>query len=72
MRDDTQSPQPQAAFRGWRGPKPTREELANIDCYCGLGPACQYFRQMTPAERVACSRDKRQTAEAYWKGGMGH
>ena len=50
--------------------KLTAEERARIDCYCGLGPACYYFRHMTPDQRIACSQDRRQTDEAYWKVGM--
>lgn len=40
------------------------------ECYCGLGPACPLWRQFTPAQRVACSLDKRATAQALWMNGM--
>ena len=70
MPNDQASPPPTMADKGWRGPIPTKEQLASIDCYCGLGPKCVYFRQMTWEERTACSQDKRQTAEAYFKAGM--
>ena len=45
-------------------------EAPAIDCYCGLGPACPLFRMLTPAERVDCSRDKRQTGQSYYMNGM--
>lgn len=40
------------------------------DCYCGLGPACPHFLRMTDEEKAACSRDKRQYAQAFFKNGM--
>lgn len=40
------------------------------ECYCGLGPACPLWRQFTPAQRAACSLDKRATAQALWMNGM--
>ena len=39
-------------------------------CYCGLGPACHLWRQMSPEQRVECSADKRLTAQRFWKHGM--
>ena len=39
-------------------------------CYCGLGPACPIWRQMTPEEREDCSLDKRLAAQRLWKNGM--
>jgi hypothetical protein len=39
------------------------------DCYCGLGPACCHWSEMTNAERAACACDKRASAEARWKNG---
>lgn len=39
-------------------------------CYCGLGPACHLWRQFSPDERLACSLDKRATAQYEWKNGM--
>ncbi len=41
------------------------------DCYCGLGPACEIWRKMTPDERAACSRDKRAYSQLLWKHGVG-
>jgi hypothetical protein len=57
---------------------PTRPRAEQIEelrraveaCYCGLGPACHLWRQMTPEQRVECSQDKRASAQYYWKGGM--
>jgi hypothetical protein len=54
---------------------PTAGEIAaqrrKVDgCYCGLGPACPSWRQMSPAEREECSLDKRLTAQRFWKNGM--
>ena len=40
------------------------------DCYCGLGPTCPHFLRMTDEEKAACSRDKRQYAQAFFKNGM--
>jgi hypothetical protein len=39
-------------------------------CYCGLGPACYGWRQMTPDQRVQCSQDKRLAAQRLWKNGI--
>jgi hypothetical protein len=43
---------------------------AVLECYCGLGPACILWRQMTPEQRAACSADRRLTAQRMWKNGM--
>lgn len=40
------------------------------ECYCGLGPACPLWRQLTTAQRAACSLDKRAVAQAQWMNGM--
>ena len=53
---------------------PTAEQLTELrqaakDCYCGLGPACTHWSEMTPQGRVECSVDKRAVAEARWKNG---
>lgn len=40
------------------------------ECYCGLGPACPLWRKFTPAQRAACSLDKRASAQALWMNGM--
>ncbi len=42
----------------------------NGECYCGLGPACHFWREFTPEERLICTRDKRMTAQYYWKAGV--
>ena len=42
-----------------------------FECYCGLGPACPIFRLMTPEQRDDCTRDKRRTAQAYYRNGIG-
>jgi hypothetical protein len=39
------------------------------ECYCGLGPACEIWRKMTPDERAACTRDKRAYAQLLWMQG---
>ena len=55
--------------------KPVRTELDRGfhytgRCYCGLGPRCQYWEHMTPAERERCSLDKRSTQQWYYQNGM--
>jgi uncharacterized protein with FMN-binding domain len=45
-------------------------ESAAFECYCGIDAACPVFRLMTPQQRVNCSRDKRQTAQAYYRDGV--
>ena len=55
--------------------RPKAEQIAELRraveaCYCGLGPACPLWRQMTPEERVACSLDQRATAQRFWLNGM--
>jgi hypothetical protein len=55
--------------------RPRAEQIAELrqaikECYCGLGPACEIWRKMTPDERAACSRDKRATEELFWKHGV--
>ena len=55
--------------------RPKAEQIAELRravkaCYCGLGPACSTWRQLTPDERLACSLDKRATAQYLWKNGM--
>lgn len=54
---------------------PTEEDVAALrravqECYCGLGPACPSWREMSPAQREECSLDKRLTAQRFWKNGM--
>jgi hypothetical protein len=55
--------------------RPKAEQIAELrqavlECYCGFGPACPLWRRMTPAQRSACSFDKRATAQYMWKNGM--
>ncbi len=55
--------------------RPRAEQIAELRravkaCYCGLGPACHLWRQFTPEERLACSLDKRATAQYLWKNGV--
>ena len=55
--------------------RPKAEQIAELRravkaCYCGWGPACYLWRQMTPDERLACSLDKRATGQYLWKNGM--
>lgn len=57
---------------------PTRQKAERIaalrevveECYCGLGPACHLWRQMSPEQREDCSLDKRATAQRFWRTGM--
>ena len=55
--------------------RPRLEQIAELReavlaCYCGLGPACPLWRQMTPEQRTDCSADKRLVAQRAWKNGM--
>jgi hypothetical protein len=55
--------------------RPRAEQIAELRqavkaCYCGLGPACFLWRQLTPGQRIECSLDKRATAQYQWKNGM--
>ena len=55
--------------------RPKAEQIAELrraveECYCGLGPACPLWRQMTPEQRTACSLDQRATAQRLWINGM--
>lgn len=59
-----------AVFDGGSPSRPQTTRVTRFECYCGLGPACPLFRQMTPEQRSQCSQDKRQTEQYYWKNGM--
>lgn len=55
--------------------RPKAEQIAELRdavraCYCGLGPACPLWREMTPEERTDCSLDKRLYAQRLWKNGL--
>ena len=55
--------------------RPKAEQIAALrkaveECYCGLGPACHLWRQMTPEQRADCSLDQRASAQRYWRTGM--
>ena len=55
--------------------RPRAEQIAELkqaveQCYCGLGPACTIWRQMTPEQRADCSLDKRLLAQRFWKNSM--
>lgn len=55
--------------------RPKADQIAELrqavrECYCGLGPACALWRQMTPEQRADCSADRRLTAQRMWKNGM--
>lgn len=52
-------------------PASTMRESPAFECYCGLGPACPLFRLMTPPQRADCTRDKRRTAQAFYRNGLG-
>lgn len=47
----------------------TATRQAIKDCYCGLGPECTHWEEMTPQGRVDCARDKRAAVDALWKNG---
>ncbi len=53
------------------------EQIAELrqavtECYCGLGPACELWRKMTPAQRADCTRDKRASGQLLWRHGVSH
>jgi hypothetical protein len=55
--------------------RPKAEQIAELrravaECYCGLGPACPAWREMTPEQRAECSLDMRATAQRLWINGM--
>ena len=55
--------------------RPKAEQIAELrravqECYCGLGPACPAWREMSPEQRVQCSLDMRATAQRLWVNGM--
>ena len=55
--------------------RPKAEQIAELrlavqECYCGLGPACHLWREMTPEQRTDCSLDKRAYAQRMWMNGM--
>ena len=55
--------------------RPRAEQIAELrqavkECYCGLGPACPIWSDMTPVERAACSDDKRAYSQLLWKHGV--
>ena len=60
----------------WVDPtRPREEQIAELrqavaECYCGLGPACPSWREMSSVQRAECSLDKRLTAQRLWKNGM--
>ncbi len=63
---------PDAASLGDRtDPAAMTREPPPFECYCGLGPACPIFWLMTPQQRDDCTRDKRRTAQAYYRNGIG-
>lgn len=53
-----------------RGPQIEALKEMVKQCYCGLGPACEIWRKMTPEEREACTRDKRAYEQLLWKHGV--
>jgi hypothetical protein len=55
--------------------RPRKEQIDELrraveECYCGFGPACHLWRQMTPEQRTECSADARREAQRFWKNGM--
>ena len=48
----------------------TARRQAAEDCYCGLGQDCCHWDELTPEERLDCSRDKRAIVDALWKNGI--
>jgi hypothetical protein len=51
-------------------PAAATDDAPEFECYCGLGPACPIFNQMTPRERTLCSQDKRRTGQQFWRNGL--
>jgi hypothetical protein len=49
----------------------TTRDPPEYECYCGLGPACPIFGQMTAEQQQECTRDKRRTAQQYYRNGIG-
>lgn len=47
-----------------------KDDSGEFECYCGLGPNCELFRLMTPAERAECTRDKRAMAQSFYRSGL--
>jgi hypothetical protein len=60
-----------ATHRDRPEPASTASATDEYECYCGLGPACPLFRMMTPPQREDCTRDKRRTAQAYYRSVIG-
>ena len=55
--------------------RPEAEQIAALrqaveECFCGLGPDCHLWQVMSPEQRVACSIDKRVSAQRFWRTGM--
>lgn len=50
-------------------PPPATDDLV-YECYCGLGPACPIFGLMNAEQRTACTRDKRRSAQSYYRNGL--
>lgn len=51
--------------------QPPHFKRLGADCYCGLGPACPSYREMTSEQREACSTNMRAIAQAYYMNGLG-
>ena len=48
--------------------RPKAEQIAALrqaveECYCGLGPACYLWREMTPEQRADCSAVQQTAAQ---------
>jgi hypothetical protein len=65
------SPSDAASSGGGPDAASTTRDPPDWECYCGLGPACPIFHLMTPQQRDECTRDKRRTAQAYYRNGIG-
>lgn len=48
-----------------------KRDSTAFDCYCGSSAACPVRERLTPQERANCSHDKRQTAQTFYRDGLG-
>lgn len=65
------SPSGAASTTDCADPVSTTLDASTYECYCGLGPACPIFGQMTKEQQEACTQDKRRIAQQYYRNGIG-
>ena len=71
MSYNTESPTDAASRVDCSDPARATSEPQAYECYCGLGPACPIFGQMTTEQQQECTRDKRRMAQQYYRNGIG-